>query len=266
MQNADQTDCDRRPIDAFLSRLSVAGQPSIKKNEEPRSGEGAKEDAKRDLNGANGRYIRSCASGIQILSSTRLPSQLRDFAALSSVNLIKFPRRHGPIQSESRALSFGTIIYSSGPRPVQQERERGRRLAKECPMNMKQIAKLMTAGVLAMAAAPSMSLARMHQPVQAASLTSLSASTITTPAVSKSKAAHKTLSTHAKRSLHLATTARKHTALSTRKHSSLSTRAKHTSLSTRKHSMLFAHKRSHTTLGTTLGHKSTKLSSKKTGM
>jgi hypothetical protein len=127
-------------------------------------------------------------------------------------------------------------------------------------MNMKQIAKLLTAGVLAMAAAPAMSLARVHHPVQAAPI-SLSAATSTTPNVTKPK---HTLSTQKRSRTGLAS--RKHTSLSTRKHSTLSTRAKHSSLSTRKHTALSSKKHSHTTLGTTPGHKSTKLSSKKTGM
>jgi hypothetical protein len=105
-------------------------------------------------------------------------------------------------------------------------------------MNMQQLAKLVTAGVLAMAAAPAMSLARTHHPVQP---TSLSAT-----AVSKAHTASSKHSTHM--------------AASTHKSTKLSTHAKHTKLFTHaKHSKLSKSKHSHTALS----HKSTKLSSKK---
>jgi len=120
-------------------------------------------------------------------------------------------------------------------------------------MNMQQIAKLVTAGVLAMAAAPAMSLARTHHPVQAASL---SATTVSKAHTAGSKHAHTTLSTSTKHSTHAATTKRKSTTLSTHaKHTKLSTKSKHSTLSKSKHST--------SAMSTQAGHKSTKLSSKK---
>jgi hypothetical protein len=122
-------------------------------------------------------------------------------------------------------------------------------------MNLKQIAKLVSAGVLAMAVAPAMSLARTHHPVQAAP-SSLSATTVTTPKISKAKHAHTSLVSKVKPATHMTAASHKHTALvSHSKHKLLSTRAKHAVLST--------HKRTHATLSATSVHKSTKLSAKK---
>ena len=123
-------------------------------------------------------------------------------------------------------------------------------------MNMKQLAKLMAAGVLAMAAVPAISLAHTHRHVQAIA-PSLSATT-TTSLVSTTK--------HPRSSL----VSRKHTSLSvTRKsHKALShRRTAHTALShrTTRHSALSHRTSKHTALSH-LSHKATKLSSKKTGL
>lgn len=110
-------------------------------------------------------------------------------------------------------------------------------------MNMKQLAKLIAGGVLAMAAVPAISLARTHHPVQAIA-PSLSATTITpmTSTLKHSRVAlsakkHRVLSAHKKTAKALVHRGVKRAALShrTRSHAALSSAArKATKLSSRK--------------------------------
>jgi hypothetical protein len=123
-------------------------------------------------------------------------------------------------------------------------------------MNMKQLAKLMAAGVLAMTTVPAISFAHTHHHVQAIA-PSLSATT-TTPMTSTVK--HTRTSLVSRKRTGLSVSGKSHKALSHR-------RTAHTALShrTTRHSALSHRTSKHTALSH-LSHKATKLSSKRAGL